>query len=224
MCTNQNEAREPETRSRGKKPQSRHEMTISELLSAISENEYPQYILDAIETVREWMNDMITRPEETIEETDIFSALFGANFDDDIGGIEGLFERLKNIENFADVIPNQKAPDGKPDTIIVSITPPDYDSGIRTAIDYAAVFNRPKCRRVWIISDTFIFDELIKFAPHVDALFEQGITLRYVLVTPWGWVELPLSGATASKRQFLWQTKEPDDTPKPSKPTRKRRQ
>lgn len=200
MCINQNEVPKPET---GRKS----EITINELLSAISETEYPQYILEAIGTIRDWMNEMINNDEEP-DEADIFSAIFSENFDDGFRGLEELFERLNGLRDFADVIPNSKAPDGKPDTLIISLSPSDYESGLRSAIDYAAVFNRPKCRRVWIISDTFILDEVMKFAPHVEALAEQGVTLRFILVTPWGWVELPLSGATASKQQFLWRTQD----------------
>ena len=181
--------------------------TVNELLSAVSETEYPQYVLSAIEKVQEWMNDSITSTEEA-EDTDIFAAIFNDMFDDGMNGTAGLYEKLNEIEEFADVLPNMKKPDGKPDTIIISITPPDYESGLRTAIDYAAVFNRPNCRRVWIVSDTFIFDEVIKFAPHVDALASQGITLRFILVTPWGWVELPLSGSMASRQQFMFRTQD----------------
>lgn len=205
MCVDQNEIHK---RNNKAKQQPSNDMTINELLSAISENEYPQYILDAIKEVREWMNEAITKPDTVPDERDIFAAIFGQDFGEDSGGLEALFERLDRLEEFADVIPNPKTPDGKPDTIIVSITPSDYESGLRSAIDYAAVFNRPNCRRVWIISDTFIFDEVVKFSPHVDALASQGITLRFILVTPWGWVELPLSGAMASTQQFLWRSNE----------------
>lgn len=201
MCIDQNGT---QRRERERK-QHEDDITVSEFLSAISETEYPQYVLDAIEKIREWMEDTIIKPDN-FDESDIFAAIFGDALDDEPNGIGGLFERLNEIEEFADVLPNSKMPDGKPDTIIISITPPDYESGLRTAIDYAAVFNRPNCRRVWIISDTFIFDEVIKFAPHVDALASQGIILRFILVTPWGWVELPLSGNMASKRQFMFRT------------------
>ena len=175
------------------------EITVGE----ISENEYPQYILEAINLVREWMNE-VTESDNDSDDDDIFAAIFGENYDEGAGGIDSLIERLEGISDYADIIPNAKKPEGKSDAVIVSITPPDYESGLRAAIDYAAVFNRNKCRRVWIISDTFIFDDVIKFSPHVDALAEQGITLRYILVTPWGWVELPLSGMTATKHSFLW--------------------
>ena len=163
--------------------------------------------------------------DDPIDEQDIFSPLFGAMFEDEDDGIAGLFNRLKNIEAFADVVPNTRVPEGKPDALIISIAPPDFESGIRTAIDYAAVFNRNKCRRVWIISDTFAFDEVVRFVPHVDALAEQGIMLRYILVTPWGWVEMPLSGNMASRHKFLWHSRQERPAEKAEKPKpRKRRE
>ncbi len=198
-------------------------VTVNDFLSAISETEYPQYILDAIGQVQEWMKEMTEKPDEPVDENDIFSSIFGQMFGED-DGISGLFERLKRIENFADVIPNTNAPEGKPDTLIISITPPDFDTGIRAAIDYAAVFNRNKCKRVWIISDTFIFEDVIKFVPHVDALAEQGIMLRYILVTPWGWVEMPLSGTTAAKHKFLWHGRQDNTAPEEKPKVRRRRQ
>ena len=189
---------------RKKKPESESpsEFTVNELLSAMSENEYPQYILDAVSRVQEWMNDVTENDNDS--DDDIFSAIFGENYDDGNTGIEALIERLNDIGEYADIIPNTRTPEGKSDALIISITPPEYESGLRSAIDYAAVFNRSTCKRVWIISDTFILDDVMKYSAHVDALSEQGISLRYILVTPWGWVELPLSGMTASKHTFLW--------------------
>ena len=189
---------------RKKKPEteSQPEMMISELLSGVSESEYPQFILDAIGRVQEWMQDVTEDDDDS--DDDIFSAIFGESYDDGNSGIEALIERLDDIGEYADIIPGAGAHEGKSDALIISITPPEYESGLRSAIDYAAVFNRNTCKRVWIISDTFILDDVMKFSNHVDALSEQGITMRYILVTPWGWVELPLSGNTASKHAFLW--------------------
>ena len=196
-------------------------ITVNELLSAIGDTEYPQYILEAISKVQEWMQEVTEEPTEPPEEEDIFASIFGAAFGEN-DEITKLFEKLKTIEDFADVVPNPNAHGGKPDTIVVSMAPPDCNTGIRSAIDYAAVFNRTSCKRVWIISDTFVFGELLTFVPHVDALAEQGIMLRYILVTPWGWVEMPLSGAAASKHKFLWHTRQ--ETPADKPRTRKRRE
>ena len=183
-------------------------ITVGQLLSAISNTEYPEHVLETIGRIREWMSDMISRQEyeQEHDESDIFDAIFGQFFEEENNGIMNLFARLDDLREFADIIPGRQEPAGKPDTIVVSITPPDYESGLRAAIDYAAVFNRPRCKRIWIISDTFIFNDVNKFSPHVDALSEQGITMRFILVTPWGWVELPLSGKMASKQQFSLNT------------------
>ena len=214
---------EQEQTPRGRKKA--ESITVNELLSAIGETEYPQYILDAITTVQEWMHDMTEKPADPVDEQDIFAPLFASMFEDEDAGIAGLFDRLKSIEDFADIVPNTKVPDGRPDAVIVSISPPDFESGIRTAIDYAAVFNRNKCRRVWIISDMFAFDEVVRFVPHVDALAEQNIMLRYILVTPWGWVEMPLSGSMASRHKFLWHSRQERSTEKAEKTKpRKRRE
>lgn len=176
------------------------DMTIDDLLSAISETEYPQYILEALAHVQDWMNETVDAPVD--QGLDPFSAMFEG--DEEGPATDRLFERLESLEDRVDLIPNTRRPEGRADVVVISLTPPDYESGLRTAIDYAAVFNRPNCRRVWILSDTFIFDDVVRYAAHVDALADQGIVLRFILVTPWGWVELPLSGATVAKRQFMW--------------------
>ena len=220
MCINQNELPRPETNNE-KQDKQPEKIMISDLLTAISENEYPQYVLEAIEKVRAWINKAINRATHEETNNDALTEFFGDDFIEDDGGIEELFADLKSLAEYADVIPGINKANSKEDTIIVSLAPPDYDSGLRTAIDCAAVFNRPHCKRVWILSDTFIFNEIIKYIPHVDALNEQGITLRFILVTPWGWVELPLSEMTVTKRQFLWRTENVKTEPKIKRRRRK---
>jgi hypothetical protein len=175
------------------------DLTVKELLSAISETEYPQYVLDAISRIQAWMLETVNAPAD--QGMDPVTAMFedGGEMD-----MEKLFADLESLEQYVDLIPNTRRPEGKADVIVVSVNPPDYESGVRTAIDYAALFNRKNCKRVWVISDTFIFTDTIHYAAHVDALAEQGIVLRFILVTPWGWVEIPLSGNIASGQQFLW--------------------
>ncbi|MBQ9565501.1 MAG: hypothetical protein IJU98_07945 [Synergistaceae bacterium] len=181
-------------------------LTIGDLLSAISETEYPQYILDALEQIQDWMRETVNAP--AAQGMDPFTALFEyEGGDEEEGeGIEGLFARLAPLEKHVDLIPNSRRPEGREDVVVVSVMSSDYENGLRTAIDYAALFNRPQCRRVWILSDTFAFDDVARYAAHVDALCNQGISLRFILVTPWGWVELPLSGAMATKQQFTWRS------------------
>lgn len=175
------------------------DMTVRGLLSAISETEYPQYILDAIAKIQNWMLDTVNAPAD--QGMDPVTAMFEDPGDMDM---DKLFDELEPLERYVDLIPNTRRPEGRPDVVVVSVNPPDYESGVRTAIDYAALFNRKHCKRVWVISDTFIFGDNIRYAAHVNALAEQGIVMRFILITPWGWVEIPLSGEIASSQQFLW--------------------
>jgi len=211
------------TNNRKIKAQQNETIMMSDLLSAISENEYPAYIIETVETVQKWMSDAVNHHKnENGEDHDEFinsrrrdsgfAGFLGEDFEDfeedDVGSVEDLYSRLSSIEEFADVIQNSKKTGGnKSDAIIISIDSPNYESGLRSAIDHAAIFNRGNCKRFWIISDSFVFGEVVNFMPHVEALAEQGTILRFLLVTPWGWIELPLSEAgflSRSSSQFLW--------------------
>ena len=176
-----------------------NEFTVKGLLSAIEETEYPQYILDAISRIQAWMLDTVSAQAE--QGMDPVTAMF-----EDAGemDMDKLFINLESLEQYVDLIPNTRRPEGRADVLVVSINATDYECGVRTAIDYAALFNRKNCKRVWVISDTFVFGDTIHYAAHVNALAEQGIVLRFILATPWGWVEIPLSGEAASAQQYLW--------------------
>jgi hypothetical protein len=176
-----------------------NDLTVKEFLSAITEAEYPRYILDAISRIQAWMLDTVSAPAD--QGMDPVTAMFedGGEMD-----MEKLFTDLESLERYVDLIPNTRRPEGRADVLVVSVNATDFECGVRTAIDYAALFNRKNCRRVWVVSDTFVFGDTIHYAAHVNALAEQGIVLRFVLVTPWGWVEIPLSGEAASTRQFPW--------------------
>ena len=178
-----------------------NEFTVKELLSAIAETEYPQYILDAISRIQAWMLDTVSAPAD--QGMDPVTAMFedGGEMD-----MEKLYTDLESLEQHVDLIPNTRRPEGRADVLVVSVNAPDYECGVRTAIDYAALFNRKNCKRVWVVSDTFVFGDTIHYAAHVNALAEQGIVLRFILATPWGWVEIPLSGEAASAQQFLWRS------------------
>ncbi|GHV49372.1 hypothetical protein FACS1894204_13790 [Synergistales bacterium] len=176
------------------------EITVNELLSAISETEYPSYIIDAIAKIQAWLLDTVNAPSD--KGMDPVTAMFeseGSDMD-----LERLFTDMESLEEYVDIIPNTKRPHGRPDAVVVSIDPPDYESGVRTAIDYAALFNRANCKRVWVLSDTFAFWDTVHYAAHVNALAEQGVTVRYILITPYGWVEMPLSDSSSSNRSLLW--------------------
>ena len=183
----------------GDKKHPERELTVKELLSAMSSTEYPQYILEAISRIQSWMLETMNAPAE--QGMDSITAMFedGSEMD-----MEKLFSSLESLEQHVDLIPNIRRPEGRSDVIVISVNSADFENGIRTALDYAAIFNRQNSKRVWVLSDSFIFGEDLRYMAHIDALAEQGIVLRFILVTPWGWVEIPLSGNIASNQRFLW--------------------
>lgn len=221
------------------------DMTVNSFLDAISEIEYPKYILEAIDVIQEWLRGLAVNIEEESalddepelkpeaeaksleldldiddkdnEDEDDFEHdeefmeflkhVFGSDESESSEmeeSLEALFERIDAIDENVDVIPNTHKPAGNKDAMIINILSPESDGGLRTAIDYAGVFNRKKCERVWILSDSFVFDDAAHFTGHITALEKQGITIRFILVNPWGWVELPLSRASAQRKQIVW--------------------
>jgi hypothetical protein len=42
-----------------------------------------------------------------------------------------------------------------------------------------------------MISDTWIIGDILAYIPHIKALMARGIQLRFMLVTPWGYSEIP---------------------------------
>ncbi|MBQ9896862.1 MAG: hypothetical protein IJM40_06095 [Synergistaceae bacterium] len=221
------------------------DMTVNSFLDAISEIEYPKYILEAIDVIQEWLRGLAVNIEEESaldDEPELKPEAEAKNLDLDLDiddkdnededdfehdeefmeflkhvfgsdesessemeeSLEALFERIDAIDENVDVIPNTHKPAGNKDAMIINILSPESDGGLRTAIDYAGVFNRKKCERVWILSDSFVFDDAAHFTGHITALEKQGITIRFILVNPWGWVELPLSRASAQRKQMVW--------------------
>ena len=221
------------------------DMTVNSFLDAISEIEYPKYILEAIDVIQEWLRGLAVNIEEESaldDEPELKPEAEAKNLDLDLDiddkdngdeddfehdeefmeflkhvfgsdesessemeeSLEALFERIDAIDENVDVIPNTHKPAGNKDAMIINILSPESDGGLRTAIDYAGVFNRKKCERVWILSDSFVFDDAAHFTGHITALEKQGITIRFILVNPWGWVELPLSRASAQRKQIVW--------------------
>ena len=58
--------------------------------------------------------------------------------------------------------------------------------------------------RVWMISDTFIIADVYRYISHIRALGAQGIAFRFLLVTPWGWTEIPLAADGTPGNRMIW--------------------
>jgi len=181
------------------------DITVSQFFEALSASEYPDYILELIEKLQDWMKDIfiVDNSEKTEKRLDPVTALFETDPEFDM---EELFLRIEWLEKYADVLPNNKRPEGKEDVVVVNVGVAELESCMRVAIDYASIFNSEKCRRVWIISDNFNFMDISGYVAHISKLSERGIKFRFLLVTPWGWIEMPIEGNDGNKNQILWKT------------------
>ncbi|MCL2767908.1 MAG: hypothetical protein FWE49_04210 [Synergistaceae bacterium] len=180
------------------------DFTIGQFFEALSASEYPDYILELIEKVQDWMREIfVVENDPEDKKTDPVAALFETDPEPDM---EELFSRIEWLEKYADVLPNVKRPIGREEVAVINVGTAELESCMRIAVDYASIFNSEKCRRVWIISDSFNFMDISGYVAHISKLSERGITFRFLLVTPWGWVEMPIEGNDGGKNQILWKT------------------
>ena len=181
------------------------EFTVGQFFEAVSASEYPDYILELIEKLQDWMKEIfvVGNDPEKDKKMDPVTALFETDPEPDM---EEFFSRIEWLEKYADVLPNIKRPVGKEEVAVINVGTTELESCMRVAVDYASIFNIEKCRRVWIISDSFNFMDISGYVAHISKLSERGITFRFLLVTPWGWIEMPIEGNEGGKNQILWKT------------------
>lgn len=174
--------------------------TVGEILSAMAGSDYPKYILKIVSQLQQWMEEAIAA--DTSENGgDPLTALFENVLEMDG---ERLFTQLEWVDDYADLIPNLKRPAGHEDVVVVNAGPSDFEDSLRIAIDYASLFNRKLCRRIWVISDSIIIGDIYRYLSHIRALGQQGIVFRFLLVTPWGWTEIPLAAEGAPGNRISW--------------------
>ena len=180
--------------------------TVGEILSAMSGSDYPQYILKIVSQVQQWMDESI-RADNPSQDIDPVAALFENVMEMDG---EALFNSLEWVDEYADLLPNVKRPYGNEDVVALHVGPADFEDSMRMAIDYAALFSRGVSRRVWLISDTFIIGDVYRYISHIRALNSQGVAFRFLLVTPWGWTEIPLAADSAPSSRISWKNGKKD--------------
>lgn len=164
------------------------ELTVGQFFEALSAAEYPDYILELTEKIQEWMNECMDGGGG--KKLDPVTALFESEADPDL---EGLFSRISFVEEHADLIPNNRRPEGREEAIVVNVGGGDLDGSMRIAVDYASIFNPEKCRRIWLLSDSFDLVDMSAYVAHLSKMSERGIMFRFILVSPWGWVEFPIN-------------------------------
>lgn len=170
------------------------EMTVGDLLKAMSGPTQPPFVIRLVSIVQEWMANAMY-PDADGQPDDFFQSYA----DRKIADPENLFGQLEWMEQYADLLPAPYSPAGHKDVVVLCVGPIDFDEGMRMTVDHAALFGRATCKRVWLVSDSWMIGEVARYVQHIKALEMYGVELRFLLVTPWGWVEIPLGSDGAEK-------------------------
>lgn len=182
---------------------SRHEKdkewTIGEILREMSAPKFPHFVIRAIEQVQNWMSDLLYEEKGYLAQ-DISSMMDGVV----AGDPEKLLRDLEWVESFADIVPGTSQPSGHKDMIVLCMGPADFDDGMRIAVDYSSLFARGVCKRVWILCDNWIIGDVVRYLQHIRALNREGVSFHFILVTPWGWSEIPISSEPVPGRKLDW--------------------
>ena len=166
---------------------------VGDLLDAMSGSRIPNYVTMVIQEVQSWLS---AATSEDYADGAADAAPGERNMSADL---EYLLSQLEWANSYADVLPAMKGAPKQEEAMVLSIGPIILDEGLRMLVDHAALFARDVCRRIWIISDTWVIGDVIPYIPHLKALREQGVQIHFMLVTPWNYVEIPWNEAAAEK-------------------------
>ncbi len=175
------------------------EWTIEKVLKAMEGPDYPDFLLELVCQIQEWMESALSG--EALAPVDEGFLSYGERVFQ--GDMDGLTARLEWLGNRADLLPSVESPQGCPEAVVLCLGPIDFEEGLRLAVDHGALFGRPNCKRIWLVGDSWHLGEVIHYIPHVKALAAQGVELRFLLVTPWGWTEVPV-GAPRETEGTPW--------------------
>lgn len=176
--------------------------TVGEFLKAVSGPDYPEFILAAVQQIQKWLS--------TFSETEQLEEEGGWSGDRRyLHDPERLFSSLEGITSWADLIPDLQASSPKEEALVLCLAPMEFEDGLRLAIDHASLFGRGRCKRVWFLSDTWVTADLQFYGAHFKTLAKQGIEMRFLLVTPWGWSEIPVGKQYKPSGQLPWRKGNP---------------
>lgn len=166
---------------------SRDVWMVGDVLNAMSGSGTPSYVIRVVQEVQAWLSAAVS--DEYL--TDPADMLTGSGERQVSADLEYLFTQLEWVAMHADLVPVMKETGKFEDAVILSIGPILLDEGLRMMVDHAALFASNTCRRVWVVSDTWVIGDILAYLPHIKALRERGIELHFLLVTPWGYSEIP---------------------------------
>lgn len=185
------------------------EWTVEEILREMSAPKLPHFIVRLIDQVQSWMSELVYEERDQVGR-DFYPMLDGVI----PGDPEKLIRDLEWVEAFADIVPGTSQPSGHKDMVVLCIGPADFDDGMRIAVDYSALFARGLCKRVWILCDNWIISDIARYLQHIRALKMEGVSFHFMLVTPWGWSEIPIDYEPAqSGKKLEWKNNSKKDAP-----------
>ena len=158
---------------------------VGDLLDAMSGSHIPNFVTMVIEEVQTWLVSNISE-EYAMDPADAASGERNISAD-----LEYLMSQIEWASAYADIIPSLKGAPRKENAFVFSVGPIILDEGMRMLVDHAALFASDVCRRVWMISDTWVIGDVIPYIPHLKALRERGFQIHFMLVTPWTYTEIP---------------------------------
>ncbi|MDR1884747.1 MAG: hypothetical protein LBQ56_00630 [Synergistaceae bacterium] len=160
---------------------------VGDVLDAMSGPNPPDYVLKIVHEIQTWLATAVS-DESEFDPADIIS---GSGDRQGAADLEYLFTQLEWAGMHADLVPVLKESGKHEDAVILSIGPILLDEGLRMMVDHAALFASGTCRKIWLVSDTWIIGDVLSYIPHIKALLDRGIQMHFLLVTPWGYSEIP---------------------------------
>jgi hypothetical protein len=167
---------------------------VGDLLDAMSGSNVPSYVTMVIKEIQTWLMSVVSE-DYIVDSADVASGEHPLSAD-----LDYLFSRVEWAGSYADILPILKGTPKMEDTIILSVGPIILDEGLRMMVDHAALFAGDLCKRVWLISDTWVIGDVLSYVPHLSALRKRGIEARFILVTPWSYCEIPWNNAAGERK------------------------
>ncbi|WP_281744231.1 hypothetical protein [Thermanaerovibrio acidaminovorans] len=169
-------------------------VTVGQILSAM--DGYPGYLEKLLQQIQQWLTYLAEKKYPTF-----IDELYWGN-----GDYEGeaLLPQISWVEAFADLMPSNGELKGHREAVVLGVGYIDFENALRMAIDHGAIFGRGRCSRIWLVTDSWITAEVCAYLEHIKVLRDQGIDIRAVVVTPWGWTEVPLATRPGCFGRTAW--------------------
>jgi hypothetical protein len=167
---------------------------VGDLLDAMSGSNVPSYVTMVIKEIQTWLMSVVSE-DYIVDSADVASGEHPLSAD-----LDYLFSRVEWAASYADILPILKDTPKMGDALILSVGPIILDEGLRMMVDHMALFAGDVCKRAWVISDTWVIGDVLSYVPHLSSLRKRGAEVRFILVTPWSYCEIPWNDATGERK------------------------